>query len=36
VNATEYTRPSWPNVERWFFELRARAAARGVLDLSLE
>jgi len=34
--ATEYTRPSWPNVERWFFELRARAAARGVLDLSLE
>ena len=34
--AVEYTRPSWPNVERWFFELRARAAARGVLDLSLE
>ena len=33
---TDYTRPSWPNVERWFADLRARAAARGVLDLPLE
>jgi glutathione S-transferase len=34
--ATEYTRPSWPNVERWFGELRSRSGARGVLDLALE
>ena len=34
--ATEYTRPSWPNVERWFADLKARAGARGVLDLALE
>lgn len=34
--ATEYTRPVWPNVERWFGELKARAGARGVLDLNLE
>ena len=33
---TEYTRPSWPNVERWFADLRIRAGARGVLDLALE
>ena len=33
---TEYTRPSWPNVERWFADLRTRTGARGVLDLSLE
>lgn len=33
---TEYTRPAWPNVERWFGDLRTRAGARGVLDLSLE
>ncbi|MBO9515541.1 MAG: glutathione S-transferase [Variovorax sp.] len=33
---TEYTRPSWPNVERWFADLRSRAGARGVLDLALE
>ncbi|MBO9652401.1 MAG: glutathione S-transferase [Variovorax sp.] len=33
---TEYTRPSWPNVERWFADLRSRAGARGVLDLPLE
>lgn len=33
---TEYTRPSWPNVERWFADLRTRAGARGVLDLPLE
>ena len=33
---TDYTRPSWPHVERWFADLRARSAARGVLDLSLE
>lgn len=29
-------RPAWPHVERWFGELRGRAAARGVLDLVLE
>jgi glutathione S-transferase len=34
--ATEYTRPAWPNVERWFADLRSRAGARGVLDLLLE
>ncbi|HYP81742.1 glutathione S-transferase [Variovorax sp.] len=34
--AALYTRPSWPNVERWFSQLRARAGARGVLDLTLE
>jgi len=34
--ATEYTRPSWPHVERWFADLAARAGARGVLDLPLE
>jgi glutathione S-transferase len=33
---TEYTRPAWPNVERWFGDLRTRAGARGVLDLLLE
>jgi glutathione S-transferase len=33
---TEYTRPSWPHVERWFADLRTRAGARGVLDLALE
>ena len=33
---TEYTRPVWPNVERWFADLKARSAARGVLDLPLE
>ncbi|WP_431275022.1 glutathione S-transferase family protein [Variovorax ureilyticus] len=33
---TEYTRPSWPNVERWFADLRTRTGARGVLDLPLE
>ena len=31
-----YTRPVWPHVERWFSELKARQAARGVLDLPLE
>ncbi|MGJ7496858.1 glutathione S-transferase family protein [Variovorax sp. RT4R15] len=34
--ATEYTHPAWPNVERWFAELKARSGARGVLDLPLE
>jgi glutathione S-transferase len=29
-------RPSWPHVERYFAALRARPAARGVLDLALE
>ncbi|VWX58348.1 Glutathione S-transferase GstB [Burkholderiales bacterium 8X] len=33
---TEYTRPSWPHLERWFGDLRSRAGARGVLDLALE
>jgi len=32
----EYTRPAWPNLERYFAMLRARPAARGVLDLALE
>ncbi|MDM0117109.1 glutathione S-transferase [Variovorax sp. J22R133] len=33
---TEYTRPSWPNLERWFGQLRNRTGSRGVLDLALE
>ncbi len=33
---TEYTRPAWPHVERWFGDLRTRAGARGVLDMALE
>ncbi|MBT2324813.1 glutathione S-transferase [Variovorax paradoxus] len=33
---TEYTRPAWPHVERWFADLRSRTGARGVLDLALE
>ncbi|HEY2255227.1 MAG TPA: glutathione S-transferase [Variovorax sp.] len=33
---TEYTRPAWPHVERWFADLRGRVGARGVLDLTLE
>lgn len=32
----EYRRPHWPHVERWFADLLARPAARGVLDLPLE
>jgi glutathione S-transferase len=31
-----YARPAWPNLERYFAALRARPAARGVLDLALE
>ena len=31
-----YTRPTWPNLERYFASLRDRPAARGVLDLALE
>ena len=31
-----YTRPASPNLERYFSGLRARPAARGVLDLALE
>lgn len=34
--AAEYTRPAWPNLERWFAALQARVGARGVLDLALE
>ena len=31
-----YTRPAWPNLERYFAALCDRPAARGVLDLPLE
>ena len=31
-----YARPAWPSLERYFAGLRARPAARGVLDLGLE
>jgi glutathione S-transferase len=31
-----YARPAWPNLERYFGVLRARPAARGVLDQALE
>jgi glutathione S-transferase len=31
-----YTRPAWPNLERYFAALRVRSAARGELDLALE
>jgi glutathione S-transferase len=31
-----YTRPAWPDLERYFAALRGRPAARGVLDLALE
>ena len=34
--AALYSRPSWPNLERYFAGLRTRPAARGVLDLALE
>jgi glutathione S-transferase len=34
--ADQYTRPTWPNLERFFAALRDRPAARGVLDLALE
>jgi len=34
--ASEYARPSWPNLDRYFAMLRARPASRGVLDLALE
>lgn len=34
--AALYSRPAWPNLERYFASLRARPAARGVLDLALE
>ncbi|WP_198971607.1 glutathione S-transferase [Xylophilus sp. ASV27] len=34
--ASEYQRPAWPHLERWYAALLARPAARGVLDLSLE
>jgi len=33
---TEYRRPVWPNVERWYAELLSRPGTRGVLDLTLE
>ncbi len=28
-------RPHWPNLERWFAELRQRPASRGVLDITI-
>ena len=31
-----YTRPTWPNLERYFAALRDRPGARGVLDMALE
>ena len=31
-----HVRPAWPHLERYFAALRARPAARGVLDLTLE
>jgi len=31
-----YTRPTWPNLERYFAALRDRTGARGVLDMALE
>ena len=34
--AALYSRPAWPNLERYFAGLCARPAARGVLDLALE
>ena len=34
--ADRYTRPAWPQLERYFAALRERPAARGVLDLALE
>lgn len=34
--ASEYRRPEWPHLERWFAALLARPGARGVLDLPLE
>jgi glutathione S-transferase len=34
--AALYSRPAWPNLERYFAALRARPASRGVLDLALE
>jgi glutathione S-transferase len=34
--AEHYARPSWPRLERYFAALRARPAARGVLDIAIE
>jgi len=34
--AALYTRPAWPNLQRYFAGLRARPGARGVLDMALE
>jgi glutathione S-transferase len=34
--AALYTRPTWPHLERYFAALRARRAARGVLDQPTE
>ncbi len=34
--ADRYTRPAWPNLERYFAALRDRPAACGVLDLVVE
>jgi glutathione S-transferase len=34
--AALYSRPAWPNLERYFAALRARSGALGVLDMALE
>lgn len=34
--ASDYQRPSWPHLERWYAQMQARTGARGVLDLTLE
>ncbi|MET0390269.1 MAG: glutathione S-transferase [Polyangiales bacterium] len=34
--SSDYKRPRWPHLERWFAALRDRPGARGVLDLKLE
>ena len=33
--ALPQARPHWPNLERWFAELRQRPASRGVLDVTI-
>ena len=32
----DYQRPALPHIERWFAALKARPAAKGVLDLAVE
>ena len=33
--ALPLSRPSWPHLERWFAQLQARPASKGILDLPL-